>query len=442
MASGLLSESGVKNRDFVVIGGGVAGLAAAVELAEHAKSGAKVVVLEARTRLGGRVWTRRHAGWPCPIELGAEFVHGRNPELFALAESEGLSIVRIPDAHLEAREGGYFRPIGDVWKRFESLTRRMRAHGPDRSVAEFLDSRRRLSASDRRLLTGLVEGYDAAPITRASENALSTAGEEPSDPDERAQYRIVSGYDGVVRALERRARRAGVRIRLSTVVTDVLWRRERVVVRTARGARVVARRAVITLPIGVLKAPPGSRGAIRFDPEPPSLRRTLAGLEMGEAVRLVVRFREAFWRDSFGERGEASFLHASPPFRTLWTAAPLEARMLTLWAGGPAATRLGEKGLAAALDTGLHELAGLFGTTLARVKRLFLAAHAHDWTRDPFSRGAYSYQAVGGAAAPKALARPVENTLFFAGEATQSDESGTVPGAIASGRRAAGLALS
>ena len=439
MASELRWDSDVKNHDFVVIGGGVAGLAAAVELAE---TGAEVVVLEARTRLGGRVWTRRPSGWPCPIELGAEFVHGRNPELFALAEAAGLSIVRIPDVHLELKSRGDFRPMGDVWKRFESLTRRMRARGPDRSVAEFLDSRRRLSASDRRLLTGLVEGYDAAPITRVSENALSTAGEEPSDSDERAQHRVLSGYDGVVHALERRARRAGVRLRLSAIVTDVQWRRGRVVVRTARGFHVAARRAVITLPVGVLKAPPGARGAIRFDPEPPSLRRALAGLEMGEAVRLVLRFREAFWRDALGEHSDASFLHTSPPFRTLWTAAPLEAPMLTLWAGGPAATGLGEKGLAAAHDTGLRELAGLFGTTLALVKRLLVAVHAHDWTRDPFSRGAYSYQAVGGAAAPKALARPVEKTLFFAGEATESQQSGTVPGAIASGRRAARLALS
>jgi monoamine oxidase len=433
----------VKKKRFVVIGGGVAGLAAAAELGE---SGASVVLLEARSRIGGRIWTRRPSGWPCPIELGAEFVHGRNPDLFALVEEpesrpNAIAITRIPDLHLEARDRGEFRPLGDVWSRFEKITRKMRSDGEDRSVAEFL-RRHLLSPSDRRLLKGLVEGYDAAPVTRASEKALSTAGEGPSTPDERSQFRVLSGYDSVVRLLERRAKRAGVRIRVSTVVTDLMWRRGRVEIRTARGRREIADRAVITLPIGVLAAPPGARGAIRFDPDPAPLRRALAGLEMGEVMRIVLRFREAFWRDALGEHAGASFLHTSPPFRTIWTAAPLEVPMLTLWAGGPAAKTLGEGGREAALEIGLRELARLFGTTVSRVNGLLIAAHAHDWTGDPFTRGAYSYQAVGGSSSPQLLGRPVRDTLYFAGEATSSEESGTVPGAIASGRRAARLALS
>ncbi|HTD53387.1 MAG TPA: FAD-dependent oxidoreductase, partial [Thermoanaerobaculia bacterium] len=79
----------------------------------------------------------------------------------------------------------------------------------------------------------------------------------------------------------------------------------------------------------------------------------------------------------------------------------------------------------------------LFGISKRRIERLLIASHSHDWSADPFARGAYSYVAVGGAAAPKALARPLQNTLIFAGEATDNEESGTVPGAIASGRRAA-----
>lgn len=93
------------------------------------------------------------------------------------------------------------------------------------------------------------------------------------------------------------------------------------------------------------------------------------------------------------------------------------------------------------LDAAIRELGGLFAIPPARVRRLLIGVHAHDWTRDPFSRGAYSYLAVGGASAPDRLARPVEGTLFFAGEAASSDESGTVAGAIASGRRAARRAL-
>ncbi|MET0619893.1 MAG: NAD(P)/FAD-dependent oxidoreductase [Thermoanaerobaculia bacterium] len=424
--------------DFLIVGGGAAGLAAAAELCE---AGARVVVLEARPRIGGRVWTRRPRTWPVPVELGAEFIHGRSPELFEIVREAGLVTVRLPAAHREWRRGS-FRDMGDVWRRFEALTKTMPSQGPgsgtDRSVAEFLASRSKLAASDRRLLSATVQGYDAAPLDRASVQALSTSGERASDPDESAQFRILSGYEAVVRWLVERVERAGGTILRSTVVREIRWRPKQVDVRAGSGHSFRARAAVITLPVGVLKAAPGSRGAVAFDPEPVSIQRALAGVEMGDVVRLVLRFRESFWREALGE---TAFVHAAGAFQTLWTAAPVDLPMLTLWAGGPPAARLRERGRPAILDSALRQLGTVFGISAARARRLLVAADSHDWTADPFSRGAYSYQAVGGADAPDRLARPIRGTLFFAGEATSADESGTVPGAIASGRRAARQAL-
>jgi monoamine oxidase len=159
---------------------------------------------------------------------------------------------------------------------------------------------------------------------------------------------------------------------------------------------------------------------------------------MGEVVRLVLRFRESFWREALGD---AAFVHSREPFPTPWTAAPLDLPMLTLWAGGPAASRLRPSGMREAVGTALHQLCRLFETSPARLRKLLVGAHVHDWTADPFSRGAYSYQSVGGASAPRELGRPVDDTLFFAGEATSMEQSGTVPGAIESGRLAARRAL-
>ena len=111
--------------------------------------------------------------------------------------------------------------------------------------------------------------------------------------------------------------------------------------------------------------------------------------------------------------------------------------MITAWAGGPAAESLLQLPREAILGRALEMLASFLETPPARVKRSLIGWHLHDWSADPFSREAYSYAGVNGASAADALARPAAGTLFFAGEATDREQSGTVPGAIASGRRAA-----
>ena len=88
----------------------------------------------------------------------------------------------------------------------------------------------------------------------------------------------------------------------------------------------------------------------------------------------------------------------------------------------------------------LRSLADLLPVTMVRLRRHLVSSHMHDWIADPFSRGAYSYARVEGDDASKRLARPVEGTVFFAGEAADPEgRTGTVHGAIATGRRAAEL---
>ena len=113
----------------------------------------------------------------------------------------------------------------------------------------------------------------------------------------------------------------------------------------------------------------------------------------------------------------------------------MRAPILTAWAGGHAADRLLAEGAPA--ERALDSLATAFGLKRREIDRLVDSAHMHDWQADPFSRGAYSYAAVGGKNAHTALGRPISSTLFFAGEATSGDQTGTVAGAIASGKRAA-----
>ena len=428
--------------DVLVVGAGAAGLAAAEVLS---KAGRRVLVLEARGRIGGRVWTRRLRGEPVPIELGAEFVHGKSDEIFEIARAANLRIDRLPDEHWISA-GSRLRSQNDLWERIEDITRLMRKSGPDRSVAEFLRARPSLPRERRRLFESLVDGYHAAPLDRASEKAVSTAGEGPGNPEERTQFRVTSGYASVVEALRRGIDPQHGSIRLRAVVSDVRWRRRSVIVRCRDGRVFRGERLVVTLPAGVLKAWPDEEGAIRWDPPPAKRAQALEGIEMGRVRKLLLRFREPFWEDADllrrragGEVEAMNFLHApGAPFQTWWTAAPAaDARVLTAWAGFRGTEKL--RGLTSrqVVREALATVGALLGIETRRLARLLVSTHEHDWNLDPFSRGAYSYQAVGGSSAPARLAEPVEETLFFAGEATEPEENGTVPGAIASGRRAA-----
>ena len=429
--------------DVIVLGAGAAGLAAARDLS---RAGVRVLVVEARSRMGGRIWTRRPRGWEIPVELGAEFVHGRDETVFAEASASEIPVLRLPDGHAE-RRGSRWRPSPDVWGRFDAVARRIPTRGPDRAVSEFLAARRSLSREDRALFRSLVEGYDAAPVSAASARALSSRGAPALTDDDREQFRLSSGYGSLVAGLAAGCDPRRCRFHLSTPVSRVDWTRGRVRVQAA-AREFLARRLIVTAPIGVLQSPPGSPGGLTFTPDVPTLRRALSGLAMGDAVRIVFRFRDAFWRGRAAPasgrrpRTEPAFLHlAGAAFSTWWTSAPVEAPILTAWAGGPAATRLLRLSPRDRIARALGEIARAVSIPLRTVTRGLVAAHFHDWSRDPFSRGAYSYVRVGGAGAPRALEEPVAHTLYFAGEACGRSETGTVGAAIESGRRAAARIL-
>jgi monoamine oxidase len=139
-----------------------------------------------------------------------------------------------------------------------------------------------------------------------------------------------------------------------------------------------------------------------------------------------------------GAADRIDFLHdARGPFPTWWTANPWRVPVLTAWAAGPKADALAKLDEEQLVGRAVEALARMLGVPRRSVAASLQAWHVHDWQSDPFSRGAYSAVAVGGVAVQEALSRPVEQTLFFAGEGTDPDETGTVSGALASGTRAA-----
>lgn len=439
-------ESVALTTDVVVIGGGVAGLAAARDLHD---AGVGVVVLEARDRLGGRVYTHRASSLALPIELGAEFVHGRVPETLAVADEAALLLCELAGEWWRA-EGGALRRPADVDGSTGRVMARLDIHRtPDRSFTAFLDSVRddpSLAAAIPQALQ-YVQGFDAADPDRVSERWLALSRDASQRDGEDRQFRFAVGYDRVPAALA--ARLPDEAIHLSTVVREVEWSHRRVTVQ-ADGIGVEARAVVVTLPLGVLAASAdGTPGPIAFRPElDGDVYRAMSGLAMGSVVRLVLRFREPFWEELQAADSNAcptslGFLSTEDPeFGVWWTQYPLRVPVLVAWAGGPRGAALSRYTRDELADRAIGGLARQVGVRRGRVGSQLTDVWYHDWQHDPLSRGAYSYVMVGGIDAPRMLGRPIRDTVIFAGEATDPDgRTGTVHAAIASGRRAAAALL-
>ena len=432
--------------DVAIVGAGVAGLAAAREL--H-RRGFRVAVLEARDRIGGRILTQRDERLPLPIEMGAEFIHGEAPETARVLAEAGLLACDIAGDHWQAQRGK-IRPAVGFWRKIDRVLQRIDAEGPDESFTNFLARRPggRSLARDRTAAREFVQGFHAADLDEIGIRSLAPAGEPPSGSAARIG-RVVEGYDRIPRWL---ARDLGDALRLHTPVAEIAWERGRaeLTLRPESGeiSRVVARTVIVTVPLGVLQAPPGEPGGLRFRPDPPRIRKAIDRLAMGSVIHLSVCFRDFPWRTLKGDSlDRLSFLHTrGSPFNVWWTAYPLRAPLVVAWSGGPPAAALAGKRDEEITAAALRSLAEHLGISRRRVESRVLATWSHDWEHDPFSRGAYSYARVGGSEAARALARPVEGTLFFAGEAADAEgRNGTVEGALATGLRAArqvGSALS
>ena len=393
--------------DVLVIGAGAAGLAAADALA---RAGRSVLVVEARDRIGGRCLTHRLPGVPVPVELGAEFIHGRPEATLSLLKRANVPAVDSTRTQRIALDGR-LQDI-NIFAQAQRVARRA-PKGKDHSFRAFL-ARQRLPKLTRTLATMMVQGFDAADPALASAREIveewSGGGLGVSQP------RPQGGYGPLLEFLSRE-----ITVQLQTEVREVRWKRGSVELRgTFRGElwSAWAPRAVITVPIGVL----------------PSLvrekRHALAKLESGPVVRVAMAFREAFWEKQ--HPGVAFFHSPNAPFPTFWTPLPMHAPLLTCWAGGPKASRLTGSSEKTLLKHALASVRSVLGNF--EEPRAYLM---HDWQADPFARGGYSYVKVGGTGAREELAAPLEETLYFAGEATDTEQSGTVGGALASGQRAA-----
>lgn len=410
--------------DVLVLGAGAAGLSAARVLSDAGRS---VLVVEARERIGGRVWTD-HGFGAIPIEFGAEFIHGDAVGTWAWVRRAGAA-TEAADIWLGRRmaleDGRVAGPEvlegrADLKTALVLEEELMRYQGADLSLADWLDLQ---SASG--LMRHLADIRMAHAAGNAVENLSAAALAEElraSAHNGQHDFHILPGYDIVLAVLADR-----LDIRLNAPVQRVVWGPEGVTFTLASGEQIMAKAAIITLPLAVLKA-----GSVAFEPPlPEPQQRAIAALAMEPAMKVIYRFREPFWDQGM------TFLTLPDPMPVWWAlraGQPLLTCFLTGWRARQA-TALGE----AIIQRGLEHLQPFFGTI---PQELFEEARIINWGSDAWAMGGYSSSVLGSVGMRKVLASSAA-PLFFAGEATVYDDCpATVHGALRSGERAAGEVVS
>ena len=420
--------------DVMIIGAGAAGLTAAAELSKHAR---RVLILEARDRIGGRIFTARDPRLPTSVELGAEFIHGTPPELWDIVNRAKLRVVDVVGEHWQRNRAGKLATVDDVWADIETVLGKIDANQRDQTFREFLKTTAsRTPPRVKRLVASYVEGFNAADADRIGTHGIASASKAEEDDNGDRLFRWVDGYDRVVEQMHADIDVDHCDVKLRTPVSKVLWKKGRVEVYAGKSV-FRAPACIVTIPLGVLQQMPGTRGAIEFDPPLPEAKRdAIHKLAMGPVTRAALLFDEPFWEGR--DRQQLGFIHgASDVFPTWWTLLPMRVPILVAWSGGPAAEKVSGLNDDALTRAAIGSLSTALNMSQKKVTQHFRAIFRHDWQADPYARGAYSYVPVNAMAAPKELARPVARTLFFAGEATQSGEPGTVHAAISTGQRAA-----
>lgn len=428
----------MKYYEIIIIGAGAAGLIAAHELS---KAGKKVIILEAKDRIGGRIHTFSDDNFMFPVELGAEFVHGDLPITDHLLKEAKIKYSRVMGKMLSVNDGG--DNGNDFSAGWDILDEKLKAVKEDMSIQDFLNTYfgdekyTRLRSS----IKGFAEGYDTANISIASVIAFR---DEWLSEEESKQYRIDGGYQKLMDYLHDESISHECKIKLSSIVKEINWRPGKVEVKTEAGDRFSADQVIVTVPLGILTANKNAKAFIKFTPDILPQLEAAKKIGYGYVVKILIEFDNSPWNDKATEKrmgvklDKLSFLFSSEFIPTWWTQYPKESTLLTGWIGGYKAEELKSVDEKTIYEKAVLSLSNIFKLPINDLKKKIKAHKIINWSAEAFTLGSYSYSTLETVEARKILTTPLNNTLYFAGEALyEGPEMGTVEAALSSGLKTA-----
>jgi monoamine oxidase len=401
------------NTDIVIIGGGAAGIAAARRLAG---SGLSTVLLEASARLGGRAWTEEVAG--LHLDLGCGWLHSAERNAWTrLAEAQGVAIDRsTPQWGIQYRDLGFPKADRNAARgELENWTERLKTRPPGDCAANALQVGGAWNDYIR-TIAGFISGASLEKLSAADYIAYDDSSSENN-------WRVRTGLgDFIVRSFP-----PGVDLRLATPVHSLELAARGVVVNTPAGA-INARAVILTVSTSVL-----SGYDLELPPQLTSWIEAANNLPLGRTEKLFLNIIDSSFEPETHVIGDPKSIRSGAYYIR-----PMGLPVIEAFFGAEGARVVDEGGVMAVFDYALGQLATLFGADVRRSLRPLVASR---WAQSDRIGGAYSYALPGETAARQALARPFDDRLFFAGEATSEGDFSTVHGAHDTGVRAAEEAI-
>lgn len=417
--------------DVIIIGGGAAGLMAAKILSANHK---KILVLEAKGRLGGRIYPLSNLSFSA--EGGAEFIHGNLKTTFDLLKEAHLEKEKIAGIFCRV-EKGKWSVNNHLVPRWELLIQKMKECKEDMSIHDFLQiffKAKKYNAL-KNYFTKYIEGYDAADPKKASVYAIRKEMEAGDEP----QYRPKQGYYSLIYFLKEACLKNGGVIKTNEPVIK-LTRNKIIEVFTSQ-RKYLCKKVICAVPLGVLQSTSKQKSFIEF---PGFLKEHLNATKKignGPVIKFLLEFDNAFWLDETFLKNKnisaPSYIFTDAVIPTWWTQYPSKEPLLTGWIAGPAAHKMRNYSIKKFKETALEALASVFTLKVEDLQIQLKNFSVINWIKEDYILGGYSYPTLQTKKARKILQEPFNNIFYFAGEYIPENSSSTLDAALISGKMVA-----